>query len=65
MLKEDGVKIDKVVALEIDDSLLLDRVVGRWIHKASGRSYHSKFNPPKVAGRDDVSNISLILLYFV
>jgi len=54
-LEKQGVKIDKVLNFEIDDSILEERITGRWIHSASGRSYHSKFAPPKVAGKDDVS----------
>jgi len=48
------------VQLEIDDSILADRISGRLIHKASGRTYHEKFNPPKVAGKDDVTGEPLI-----
>ena len=55
MLKEDGTKLDKVVSLEVADELLVERITGRMIHKASGRSYHKKFNPPKVEGKDDAT----------
>lgn len=54
-LEKQGVKIDMVLNFEIDDAILEERITGRWIHPASGRSYHSKFAPPKVEGRDDVS----------
>eukprot|EP00937_MAST-01D_sp_MAST-1D-sp2_P002163 g2163.t1 len=57
MLAEDGTAIDSVVNFSIPDSLLFDRITGRRIHKASGRSYHIS-NPkfmPKVAGKDDVT----------
>ncbi len=54
MLEEDGLKIDKCISLEIDDKLLVERISGRRVHKGSGRSYHVKFNPPKVEGKDDV-----------
>lgn len=56
MLEKQGVKVDKVINFDIDDSILAERITGRWIHPASGRSYHTKFAPPKVAGRDDVSH---------
>jgi adenylate kinase len=59
-LEKQGVKIDKVLNFEIDDSILEERITGRWIHPASGRSYHSKFAPPKVKGRDDVTGEPLI-----
>lgn len=46
--------------MEIDDSLLLERITGRRVHKNSGRSYHIKFNPPKVDGVDDITGEPLI-----
>ena len=47
--------MDKVLNFDVPDSVLEERVTGRWIHPSSGRSYHTKFAPPKVAGNDDVS----------
>lgn len=55
LLAESGHQIDKVVNLSIDDSILLKRVEGRLIHTASGRTYNIYFQPPKVAGLDDVT----------
>jgi adenylate kinase len=49
----------QVINLEIDDDLLVKRITGRWVHAGSGRSYNVFFNPPKVAGIDDVSSIPL------
>merc|ERR1719419_2246818 len=60
MLAEKGRQIDDVVQLDVPDEVLTERITGRWIHKASGRSYHIKFNPPKVAGIDDVTGEPLI-----
>ena len=48
-------KLDAVVEFKIDDSLLIRRITGRLIHKASGRSYHEEFHPPKVDMVDDVT----------
>ncbi|CAF0908461.1 unnamed protein product [Brachionus calyciflorus] len=48
-------KLDAVVEFKIDDSLLIRRITGRLIHKASGRSYHEEFHPPKVEMTDDVT----------
>ncbi|KAF2097604.1 adenylate kinase-like protein cytosolic [Rhizodiscina lignyota] len=48
------------VELQIDDNLLVDRITGRLIHPASGRSYHKIFNPPKEAMKDDVTGEPLI-----
>ena len=53
LLAEQGKAIDSVVEFAVDDAVLTERIAGRWIHKASGRSYHTKFHPPKVAGKDD------------
>lgn len=60
MLEKKGVKIDKVLNFDVPDSLLVERVTGRLIHPASGRSYHEKFAPPKVEGQDDVTGEPLI-----
>jgi len=59
MLAEKGKQIDDVVELRVPDEILTERITGRWIHKASGRTYHSKFNPPKSAGVDDVTGEAL------
>ena len=42
--------MNAVVALEVPDAVLTERICGRWVHKASGRSYHAKFAPPKSLG---------------
>lgn len=52
--------LNAVVEFAIDDSLLVRRICGRLIHKASGRSYHVEFNPPKVPMKDDVTGEPLI-----
>jgi adenylate kinase family enzyme len=54
MLQKQGAKIDKVLNFAIDDAILEERITGRWIHPSSGRTYHTKFAPPKVPGVDDV-----------
>ncbi|KAJ4710887.1 adenylate kinase [Melia azedarach] len=60
MLQKQGTKIDKVLNFAIDDSILEERITGRWIHPTSGRTYHTKFAPPKVPGIDDVTGEPLI-----
>ncbi|KAB2015019.1 hypothetical protein ERO13_D09G247000v2 [Gossypium hirsutum] len=60
MLGKQGVKIDKVLDFAIDDAVLEERITGRWIHPASGRTYHTKFAPPKVPGLDDVTGEPLV-----
>jgi adenylate kinase len=46
LLAKQGEAVNSVVALEVPDSVLEERICGRWMHKASGRSYHVKFAPP-------------------
>merc|ERR1712012_748370 len=53
-------KIDKVLEFKVDEEQLIERIEGRRIHQASGRSYHIKFNPPKVEGKDDVTGEDLM-----
>ena len=60
LLASDNKAIDSVVEFAVDDDVLVDRITGRWIHKASGRSYHDKFCPPKVAGVDDITGEALM-----
>jgi len=60
ILQDQGKKIDDVILLEVPDDKLVARICGRRIHKPSGRSYHVEFNPPKVAGVDDVTGEPLI-----
>ena len=47
MLAGLGDSVSKIIELNVPDELLIDRICGRWIHKASGRSYHVKNCPPK------------------
>ena len=47
VLAEGGECVNSVLSLEVPDSVLEERICGRWIHKKSGRSYHVKFAPPK------------------
>lgn len=60
MLAANGNKIDKVIQFHIDDEVLVSRVIDRWVHPASGRSYHAKFAAPLVPGKDDVTGEALI-----
>jgi len=60
MLAKKNEKIDAVINLKIPDEVLVERISGRRIHPASGRSYHVKFNPPKVPGKDDITGEPLI-----
>ena len=59
-LKEAGVKLDCVLEIDVPFDAIIERMSGRRAHVASGRTYHVKFNPPKVEGVDDVTGEPLI-----
>ena len=59
-MKAAGVKIDVVLEIDVPDSSIIERMSGRRVHTASGRTYHVVFNPPKVAGKDDATGEDLI-----
>ncbi|MHB8947911.1 MAG: adenylate kinase [Rhodoferax sp.] len=59
-MKAAGVKLDYVLEIDVPFEAIIERMSGRRSHAASGRTYHVKFNPPKVAGVDDVSGEPLI-----
>ena len=59
-LRAAGVKLDYVLEIDVPFDAIVERMSGRRSHPASGRTYHVKFNPPKVEGRDDVTGEPLI-----
>jgi adenylate kinase len=59
-MKHAGLTLDVVLEIDVPDSAIIERMSGRRVHVASGRTYHLKFNPPKVPGLDDVSGEPLI-----
>ena len=59
-MRDAGVAIDRVVEIDVPDEEIIRRMSGRRVHLASGRTYHVVFNPPKVAGKDDVTGEDLI-----
>jgi adenylate kinase len=59
-LKAAGVNLDVVLEIDVPFDAIIDRMSGRRVHVASGRTYHVKFNPPKVAGLDDETGEELI-----
>jgi adenylate kinase len=59
-MKQAGVPIDYVLEIDVPDSAIVERMSGRRVHVASGRTYHVKFNPPKVSGKDDITGEDLI-----
>ncbi len=59
-MKDAGVKLDFVLEIDVPFDAIIERMSGRRAHVASGRTYHVKFNPPKVDGIDDVTGEPLI-----
>ena len=59
-LKAAGVQLDYVLEIDVPFEAIVERMSGRRSHPASGRTYHVKFNPPKVEGRDDVTGEPLV-----
>ena len=59
-MQEAGVILDAVVEIDVPDVVILERMAGRRVHLPSGRTYHIRYNPPKVEGKDDVTGEDLI-----
>ncbi len=59
-IKAAGVLLDTVLQIDVADEEIVERMSGRRVHLPSGRTYHIKFNPPKVEGKDDVTGEALI-----
>lgn len=59
-MKENNIDVDYVVEIDVDDSEIVQRMAGRRAHMASGRTYHIKYNPPKVEGKDDITGENLV-----
>jgi len=55
LLEGRGTPLDQVIEMKIDEEKLVERITGRLFHIASGRSYHTKFNPPKVEMTDNAT----------
>jgi adenylate kinase len=59
-MKNSGVPLEHVVEIAVPDDTIVERMSGRWVHLPSGRTYHTQFNPPKVAGKDDMTGEPLV-----
>jgi len=59
-MRDSNVAIDYVLEIDVPDAAIVERMSGRRVHVASGRTYHVKFNPPKVPGKDDLTGEDLI-----
>ena len=56
-----GIAIDSVVEIDVPDEVIVERMAGRRVHPGSGRTYHVRFNPPKVEGQDDETGEALVI----
>ncbi|MCF8196764.1 MAG: adenylate kinase [Polynucleobacter sp.] len=59
-MKDAGVPLDYVLEIDVPFTSIIERMSGRRVHLASGRTYHLRYNPPKVAGKDDLTGEELI-----
>ncbi len=59
-LKSAGIKLDAVLEIDVPDEAIIERMSGRRVHVASGRTYHVRFNPPQQEGLDDATGEALI-----
>ena len=59
-MRDSGVRLEHVVEIAVPDAVIIERMSGRRVHQASGRTYHVKYNPPKNDMRDDVTGEPLI-----
>jgi adenylate kinase len=59
-MKVAGVALDYVLEIDVADEEIIERMSGRRVHPGSGRTYHIRFNPPRVAGKDDVTGEDLM-----
>jgi len=59
-MKDAGIPLDFVVEIDVEDSEIIKRMSGRRVHPASGRTYHTIYNPPKIAGKDNETGEDLV-----
>ena len=59
-MKKANVAIDYVLEIDVPDRDIIERMSGRRVHPASGRTYHVKFNPPRASGKDDATGEPLV-----
>jgi adenylate kinase len=59
-VRDAGVTIDFVLEIDVPDAAIIERMSGRRVHLASGRTYHIRYNPPRIPGKDDVTGEDLI-----
>lgn len=60
-IEQQGIHVDLVIELKVDDEVVVERIAGRMVHPSSGRVYHTTFNPPIREGLDDVTGQPLVV----
>ncbi|MGP1924883.1 MAG: adenylate kinase [Arsenophonus sp. NEOnobi-MAG3] len=60
-MKNAGISVDYALEFDVPDEIIVERIVGRRVHTPSGRIYHVKFKPPKIANKDDVTGEKLTI----
>ncbi len=60
-MKENGIDVDYVIEFDVPDEVIVERMAGRRVHSGSGRVYHIRYNPPKIAGKDDITGEDLAI----
>ncbi|MCS5708302.1 adenylate kinase [Candidatus Berkiella cookevillensis] len=55
-----NISFDHVIEIDLDDEIIVKRLSGRWVHPASGRSYHVENNPPRKPFKDDFTGEPLV-----
>jgi adenylate kinase len=58
-MKFNGIDVDHVLEFDVPDEVIVERMAGRRVHSGSGRVYHVVYNPPKIAGKDDLTGDEL------
>ncbi|WBF65807.1 MAG: adenylate kinase [Candidatus Kinetoplastibacterium crithidii] len=59
-LKAAHINLDYIIEIDVPEENIIERISGRRIHIPSGRTYHIKFNPPKLEGKDNITGEDLI-----
>lgn len=60
-LIDTNINLDFIIEIYVSDDIVLERLSGRRVHKQSGRTYHIKYNPPKIKDKDDISGEDLVI----
>ena len=60
-MKLNGIDVDHVLEFDVPDEVIVERMAGRRVHSGSGRVYHLVYNPPKIAGKDDLTGDELAI----